>query len=110
MIGIFENSCQSTQRRFKLCMKFKTEAQRLEHRDKTGNIEPSRNGRKWRLSTKSNRSQDFKNAMKMACNAEDCGFQMLNDDEIVTSVQEESGPVDDETDEDEGSNNNNESN
>ncbi|GFW04441.1 uncharacterized protein TNCV_878101 [Trichonephila clavipes] len=33
----------------------------------------------------------------MACNAEDCGFQMLNDDEIVTSVQEESDPVDDET-------------
>ncbi|GFW82894.1 nephrin [Trichonephila clavipes] len=24
----------------------------------------------------------------MACDAEDCGFQMLNDDEIVTSVQE----------------------
>ncbi|GFV14070.1 uncharacterized protein TNCV_525461 [Trichonephila clavipes] len=43
----------------------------------------------------------------MACEAEDCGFQMLNDDEIVTSVQEESDPVDDETDEDE--NNNNES-
>ncbi|GFX36866.1 hypothetical protein TNCV_4000261 [Trichonephila clavipes] len=39
----------------------------------------------------------------MACDAEDCGFQMLNDDEIVTSVQEESDPVDDETDEDEGS-------
>ncbi|GFW60509.1 uncharacterized protein TNCV_568571 [Trichonephila clavipes] len=37
----------------------------------------------------------------MACDAEDCGFQMLNDDEIVTSVQEESDPVDDETDEDE---------
>ncbi|GFU40089.1 uncharacterized protein TNCV_4692891 [Trichonephila clavipes] len=36
----------------------------------------------------------------MACDAEDCGFQMLNDDEIVTSVQEESDPVDDETDED----------
>ncbi|GFV06136.1 hypothetical protein TNCV_1084101 [Trichonephila clavipes] len=41
----------------------------------------------------------------MACDAEDCEFQMLNDDEIVTSVQEESDPVDDETDED-----NNESN
>ncbi|GFX16297.1 hypothetical protein TNCV_4705501 [Trichonephila clavipes] len=36
----------------------------------------------------------------MACDAEDCGFQILNDDEIVTSVQEESDPVDDETDED----------
>ncbi|GFX82699.1 uncharacterized protein TNCV_1193741 [Trichonephila clavipes] len=32
----------------------------------------------------------------MACDAEDCGFQMLNDDEIVTSVQEESDLVDDE--------------
>ncbi|GFV83377.1 hypothetical protein TNCV_3055241 [Trichonephila clavipes] len=32
-------------------------------------------------------------------------FQMLNDDEIVTSVQEESDPVDDETDEDENNNN-----
>ncbi|GFU46211.1 hypothetical protein TNCV_2155471 [Trichonephila clavipes] len=30
---------------------------------------------------------------------------MLNDDEIVTSVQEESEPVDDETDEDEDNNN-----
>ncbi|GFU33671.1 uncharacterized protein TNCV_1594181, partial [Trichonephila clavipes] len=29
----------------------------------------------------------------MACDAEDCGFQMLNDDEIVTSVQEESEPI-----------------
>ncbi|GFW99164.1 uncharacterized protein TNCV_3009321 [Trichonephila clavipes] len=26
----------------------------------------------------------------MACDTEDCGFQMLNDDEILTSVQEES--------------------
>ncbi|GFW91525.1 RNA-directed DNA polymerase from mobile element jockey [Trichonephila clavipes] len=42
----------------------------------------------------------------MACDAEDCGFQMLNDDEIVTSVHEESNPVDDEMDEDEDSNNN----
>ncbi|GFX99053.1 hypothetical protein TNCV_4810011 [Trichonephila clavipes] len=42
----------------------------------------------------------------MACDAEDCGFQMLNDDEIVTSVQEEYDPVDDETDEDEDNNNN----
>ncbi|GFV47260.1 uncharacterized protein TNCV_4829161 [Trichonephila clavipes] len=33
-------------------------------------------------------------------------FKMLNDDEIVTSVQEESDPVDDETDEDEDNNNN----
>ncbi|GFV50328.1 uncharacterized protein TNCV_622361 [Trichonephila clavipes] len=33
----------------------------------------------------------------MACDAEDCRFQMLNDDEIVTSVQEESNSVDDET-------------
>ncbi|GFU20956.1 uncharacterized protein TNCV_3005231 [Trichonephila clavipes] len=41
----------------------------------------------------------------MACDAEDCRFQMLNDDEIVTSEQEESNPVDDE-DED---NNKNES-
>ncbi|GFU29312.1 uncharacterized protein TNCV_3334981 [Trichonephila clavipes] len=30
---------------------------------------------------------------------------MLNDDEIVTSVQAESDPVDDETNEDEGNNN-----
>ncbi|GFV91393.1 uncharacterized protein TNCV_899101 [Trichonephila clavipes] len=42
----------------------------------------------------------------MACDAKDCGFQMLNDDEIVTSVQDVSDPVDDETDEDEDSNNN----
>ncbi|GFX37931.1 hypothetical protein TNCV_3835321 [Trichonephila clavipes] len=41
----------------------------------------------------------------MACDAEDCGFQMLNDDEIVTSVQEESDLVYDETDEDEDNNN-----
>ncbi|GFY24166.1 uncharacterized protein TNCV_1012191 [Trichonephila clavipes] len=40
-----------------------------------------------------------------ACNAEDCGFQMLNDDEIVTSVKEESDPVDDEMDEGEDNNN-----
>ncbi|PRD20730.1 UNVERIFIED_CONTAM: hypothetical protein NCL1_53781 [Trichonephila clavipes] len=45
----------------------------------------------------------------MACDAEDCGFQILNDDEIVNSVQEESELADDETDEDEDSNNNNES-
>ncbi|GFW56275.1 uncharacterized protein TNCV_1877951 [Trichonephila clavipes] len=42
----------------------------------------------------------------MACNVEDWGFQMLNDDEIVTFVQEESDPVDDETDKDEDNNNN----
>ncbi|GFU45165.1 hypothetical protein TNCV_4236071 [Trichonephila clavipes] len=36
----------------------------------------------------------------MTCDAEDCRFQMLNDDEIATSVQE-SDLVDDETDEDE---------
>ncbi|GFW92941.1 uncharacterized protein TNCV_3495741 [Trichonephila clavipes] len=41
----------------------------------------------------------------MACDAEDCGFQVLNDDEIVTFVHEESDPVDDETDEDEDNNN-----
>ncbi|GFV38598.1 uncharacterized protein TNCV_132371 [Trichonephila clavipes] len=41
----------------------------------------------------------------MACDAKHCGFQMLNDDEIVTSVEEESDPVDDETDEDEDNNN-----
>ncbi|GFX37941.1 uncharacterized protein TNCV_3835421 [Trichonephila clavipes] len=41
----------------------------------------------------------------MACNAEDCGFQMLNDDEIVTSEREESDPVDDVTNEDEDRNN-----
>ncbi|PRD33460.1 UNVERIFIED_CONTAM: hypothetical protein NCL1_17511 [Trichonephila clavipes] len=45
----------------------------------------------------------------MSCDAEDWGFQMLNDDEIMTSVQEESDPVDDETHKDE-ENNNNESN
>ncbi|GFX22628.1 uncharacterized protein TNCV_2993631 [Trichonephila clavipes] len=37
---------------------------------------------------------------------ETCGFQMLNDDEIVTFVHEESGPVDDETNEDEYNHNN----
>ncbi|GFW75717.1 uncharacterized protein TNCV_4429001 [Trichonephila clavipes] len=41
----------------------------------------------------------------MACDAEDCTFQMLNKDEIVTSVQKESDPVNDETDEDEDINN-----
>ncbi|PRD28559.1 UNVERIFIED_CONTAM: hypothetical protein NCL1_31992 [Trichonephila clavipes] len=46
----------------------------------------------------------------MANDAEDCAFQMLNDDEIVNSVQEESDPFDDETDEDENNNNNESSN
>ncbi|GFV35410.1 uncharacterized protein TNCV_3204421 [Trichonephila clavipes] len=41
----------------------------------------------------------------MACDAEDCAFQMLNDDEIVTSGQEESHPVNDETYVDENINN-----
>ncbi|GFT64025.1 hypothetical protein TNCV_2314671 [Trichonephila clavipes] len=41
----------------------------------------------------------------MACDAEGCGFQVLNDDEIVTSLQEESDPIDDETNEDEDKNN-----
>ncbi|GFW25314.1 uncharacterized protein TNCV_5088791 [Trichonephila clavipes] len=41
----------------------------------------------------------------MTCDAGDCGFQMLNDG-IVTSVQEESDPIDDETNEDEDNNNN----
>ncbi|GFU20247.1 uncharacterized protein TNCV_4933291 [Trichonephila clavipes] len=40
----------------------------------------------------------------MACNAEDCRFQMLNDYEIVISVQEKSYPVDGETDKDEDNN------
>ncbi|GFX64719.1 uncharacterized protein TNCV_4681941 [Trichonephila clavipes] len=35
------------------------------------------------------------------CDAEDCEFKILNDDEIATSVQEESDPVDDKTDENE---------
>ncbi|GFV80101.1 uncharacterized protein TNCV_1476641 [Trichonephila clavipes] len=37
----------------------------------------------------------------MVCDAEDCGFQMLNDDEIATSVKEKSDPVDEEMDGDE---------
>ncbi|GFT53218.1 hypothetical protein TNCV_4233151 [Trichonephila clavipes] len=49
---------------------------------------------------------DFGTAILRIQNAEDCGFQILHDDEIVTSVQEESDPVDDETDEDEDNNNN----
>ncbi|GFV05107.1 hypothetical protein TNCV_223211 [Trichonephila clavipes] len=42
----------------------------------------------------------------MACDAENYSFQMLNDDEIGISLQEESHPVDDETDEGEDSDNN----
>ncbi|PRD24963.1 UNVERIFIED_CONTAM: hypothetical protein NCL1_42279 [Trichonephila clavipes] len=42
----------------------------------------------------------------MACDSEDCGFQMQNDDNIATSVQEESDPVDYEMDEDEDNNSN----
>ncbi|GFW26840.1 uncharacterized protein TNCV_1376831 [Trichonephila clavipes] len=41
----------------------------------------------------------------MACDAQDFGFQMLNDYEIVTSVLEESDPVDDEMNEDESNKN-----
>ncbi|PRD26496.1 UNVERIFIED_CONTAM: hypothetical protein NCL1_37945 [Trichonephila clavipes] len=41
----------------------------------------------------------------MACNAEDCGFQMLNDDEIVTSLKEESDLFDDKTNKDEDNKN-----
>ncbi|GFY07193.1 uncharacterized protein TNCV_277401 [Trichonephila clavipes] len=41
----------------------------------------------------------------LACDAEDCGCQMLNDVKIVTYVQEESDSVDDETEEDEDNNN-----
>ncbi|GFW78169.1 uncharacterized protein TNCV_136381 [Trichonephila clavipes] len=42
----------------------------------------------------------------MTCDAEDCGFQMVNDEESVASMQEESY---DETDEDEYNNKYNES-
>ncbi|GFT95812.1 HTH psq-type domain-containing protein [Trichonephila clavipes] len=45
---------------------------------------------------------DIKKAKKL----QKTGFQMLNDDEIVTSVQEESDPVDNETDVGEDNNNN----
>ncbi|GFX82313.1 hypothetical protein TNCV_973251 [Trichonephila clavipes] len=41
----------------------------------------------------------------MACDAEVCGFQMLNNYEIVTSMQEGSDPVDNETEKDEDNNN-----
>ncbi|GFX00625.1 uncharacterized protein TNCV_2236321 [Trichonephila clavipes] len=40
-----------------------------------------------------------------ACDAEGCGLQKLNNDEIVLSMQEKSYSVDDETDEDEDNNN-----
>ncbi|GFX72367.1 hypothetical protein TNCV_1253211 [Trichonephila clavipes] len=65
-----------------------------------------------RLPTLSNRSQDFKNAMKKIKKPrwhaiQKTEFQMLNDDELMTSVQEESDPVDSETDEDEDNNNEN---
>ncbi|PRD33107.1 UNVERIFIED_CONTAM: hypothetical protein NCL1_18420 [Trichonephila clavipes] len=39
-----------------------------------------------------------------ACDAEDCGLQMLNDDEIVTSMEEESVSVADEMDEEKDNN------
>ncbi|PRD22584.1 UNVERIFIED_CONTAM: hypothetical protein NCL1_48750 [Trichonephila clavipes] len=45
---------------------------------------------------------DIKKAKKL----QKTGFQMLNDDEIVMSVQEESDPVDNETDVGEDNNNN----
>ncbi|GFT26543.1 hypothetical protein TNCV_3603901 [Trichonephila clavipes] len=41
----------------------------------------------------------------MTYDAEDCGFQMLNADEMVTYLQEEFSPVDDATEEDEDNNN-----
>ncbi|GFW80849.1 uncharacterized protein TNCV_3779291 [Trichonephila clavipes] len=64
-----------------------------------------------RLPTLSNRSRGFQECDEdvetwMAIDAEDCRFQMLNVDEVVTSMQGESDPVDDEMDDD---NNNNES-
>ncbi|GFX78684.1 hypothetical protein TNCV_31241 [Trichonephila clavipes] len=65
-----------------------------------------------RLLTLPNRSQDFKNVMKKMWKPrwqamqKNCGFQMLNDDEILTSVQEESDLVNDEPNEDEDNNNN----
>ncbi|PRD22412.1 UNVERIFIED_CONTAM: hypothetical protein NCL1_49162 [Trichonephila clavipes] len=40
----------------------------------------------------------------MSCDSEDCEFQILNAGEIVTSVQEESDPVDEKTDEDNNKN------
>ncbi|GFU81507.1 hypothetical protein TNCV_4926381 [Trichonephila clavipes] len=49
--------------------------------------------------------QDVENLM--ASDAEDSVFQMLNDDDSVTSVQEEYDPVDDETDEEEEKTNKN---
>ncbi|GFW42520.1 hypothetical protein TNCV_4257151 [Trichonephila clavipes] len=40
------------------------------------------------------------------CTGQECGFQILNDDEIVTSRQKVFDPVDDETYEDEDTTNN----
>ncbi|GFT58091.1 hypothetical protein TNCV_722691 [Trichonephila clavipes] len=63
-----------------------------------------------RLPTLANRYQDFKNTMKRYRNLDGnrcsslSGFPMLNDDEIVTSVQAEFGSVDDEMDKDENKN------
>ncbi|GFV64289.1 hypothetical protein TNCV_575731 [Trichonephila clavipes] len=48
----------------------------------------------------------FQECNRIAIDAVDCRFQMLNDDEIVTSVQEESNPVVDETDKDDNNNSN----
>ncbi|GFW17897.1 uncharacterized protein TNCV_1134971 [Trichonephila clavipes] len=42
----------------------------------------------------------------MVCDAEGCVFQIICEDEIVTSMQEEPDPVDDEADENEDNNNN----
>ncbi|GFX51940.1 uncharacterized protein TNCV_3063571 [Trichonephila clavipes] len=42
----------------------------------------------------------------MACDAEDSGFQMLDDDEVVTFAQEESDAVGDKMDADEDNNSN----
>ncbi|GFX46765.1 hypothetical protein TNCV_4039131 [Trichonephila clavipes] len=62
---------------------FKTEVQRLEHK-------------------RQNLKYDEKDVETcMACDAEDYVFQMLIDDEILTSMQGESDPVDDKMDEDE---------
>ncbi|GFU98200.1 hypothetical protein TNCV_3562971, partial [Trichonephila clavipes] len=43
-------------------------------------------------------------AIETCRNVEDWGFQMLNDDEVVTSVQEKSDPVEEETNEDDDNN------
>ncbi|GFX18662.1 hypothetical protein TNCV_3311231 [Trichonephila clavipes] len=59
-----------------------------------------------RLPTLCNRSQDEDVETWMAYDGKDCAFQMLNDDEIVISVQEESDSDDKKTDEDEDNYNN----